>query len=195
MHRFRPPALSAPSFPPVPASRAHAGAGRRAALPAARRRLLAALLFSVGSIGLAHAAETARSAVHAPERAAPQSPVRVSHAWIRWLPSQLPAAGYMVLENTGERPLDLIGVASPDYADVMLHRTLRNGATTTMEMTPTLALPPHEKVAIAPGGYHLMLEKPTRALAPGATVQLELRFSDGAAMRTAVPVSAPTRTQ
>ncbi|MGI4855954.1 MAG: copper chaperone PCu(A)C [Janthinobacterium lividum] len=170
-----------------------------ALVAATGRRLLAALLLSAIPLGLAQAAQPApvaqKSAADAARETAPQACVRVSAAWIRWLPSQLPAAGYMVLENTGERALDLVAIASPDYADVMLHRTVRNGSTTTMEMTHALALPPHEKVAIAPGGYHLMLEKPTRAIAPGATVQLELRFSNGATTRTAVPVSAPTRTQ
>ncbi|MGI4983791.1 MAG: copper chaperone PCu(A)C [Janthinobacterium lividum] len=159
------------------------------------------MLLGAASLGLAQVvraappAPTARAVPDTARQTAPQAPVRVADAWIRWLPSQLPAAGYMVLENTGAQPLDLVAIASPDYTDVMLHRTVRNGATTTMEMTPALTLPPHEKVAIAPGGYHLMLEKPTRPIAPGATVQLELRFANGATARITVPVSAPTRTQ
>jgi copper(I)-binding protein len=128
-------------------------------------------------------------------QAAPPAPkVQISDGWVRWLPSKLPAAGYMTLVNTSDKPIDLVEASSPDYGDVMLHQTVSNGSTSTMQMADKLPLPPHEKVKISPGGYHFMLSDPTRAIAPGATVQLQLRFSDGEVLKTSLPVSPPTRT-
>ncbi|HKT94433.1 MAG TPA: hypothetical protein VJS18_19890, partial [Paraburkholderia sp.] len=31
-------------------------------------------------------------------------------AWVRWLPNDLPAAGYVTLKNDGDQPVDLVGV-------------------------------------------------------------------------------------
>ena len=42
-------------------------------------------------------------------------------AWARWLPGDLPAGGYVTLVNSGERPISLIAVSSPDYALVSMH--------------------------------------------------------------------------
>lgn len=126
--------------------------------------------------------------------AAATAKVQISDGWVRWLPGKLPAAGYMTLLNTSDKPIDLVAASSPDYGDVMLHQTVNNGSMSSMQMADKLPLPPHEKVKIAPGGYHLMMSDPARAIAPGATVQLQLRFSDGEVLKTSLPVSAPTRT-
>ena len=128
------------------------------------------------------------------QAAPPATKVQISDGWVRWLPSKLPAAGYMTLTNTSDNAIDRVESSSPDYGDVMLHQTVSNGSTSTMQMADKLPLPPHEKVKIAPGGYHFMLSDPTRAIAPGATVQLQLRFSDGEVVKTSLPVSPPTRT-
>jgi copper(I)-binding protein len=127
------------------------------------------------------------------QASAAPAPVKADRGWIRWLPGTLPAAGYMTLTNTSGQAIDLVSASSPDYGSVMLHRTVTHGTTSSMEMAGPLALPPHQTIAISPGGFHFMLSAPTRPIAPGATVKLILRFSNGTACDVALPVSPPTR--
>ena len=49
--------------------------------------------------------------------------VRVEQAWIRWLPANLPVAGYATIVNDGDGMQRLTEVSSPDYGSVMLHRS------------------------------------------------------------------------
>jgi len=103
--------------------------------------------------------------------AAPAADVQVKHAWIRWLPAKLPAAGYAVIRNAGDEPLRLNGARSPDYGMVMLHHSRLAHGDSTMEMVDHLDIPAHGSVELSPGGYHLMLSQPTRTIKPGDHVR------------------------
>src|SRR5882757_10646703 len=48
--------------------------------------------------------------------------LKVEDAWIRWLPANLPGAGYMTLTNMGMTERVLLGASSPDYGDISFHR-------------------------------------------------------------------------
>ena len=127
--------------------------------------------------------------------AAGSSPVSAAGGWARWLPNELPAAGYLTLANAGAKPVDLVSASSPDYGSVMLHQSVSNGSTSKMIMVDKLTVPAHGQVAIAPGGYHLMLMAPRHKIAPGDTVHVNLKFSNGAIVDTPLAVKAPTQTQ
>ncbi|HKU80049.1 MAG TPA: copper chaperone PCu(A)C [Rhodanobacteraceae bacterium] len=117
--------------------------------------------------------------------AAPASPdAQVEHAWIRWLPAKLPAAGYAVIRNVGDGTLRLTGASSPDYGMVMLHHSRLAHGDSTMEMVDHLDIPAHGSVEFAPGGYHLMLSQPTHAIKPGDHVKVTFEFADGAKLQT-----------
>jgi copper(I)-binding protein len=106
--------------------------------------------------------------------------VTASHAWIRLLPANLPASGYVTVENTGASVATLISAHSATYALVMLHQsTVDQGGMSNMTELHQLAIPPHGKVALAPAGYHLMLGQPAHALKPGDMVGITLDFADG----------------
>lgn len=111
--------------------------------------------------------------------AADAGSVQVSRAWIRVLPSDLPAGGYATLRNAGDTPLVLIGVRSPDYRQVMLHESTTHNGQSTMAMIERLPLPPHAVVKLAPGGYHLMLMHALHPVMPGDHVKVTLLFADG----------------
>ncbi|MDW2982124.1 copper chaperone PCu(A)C [Rhodanobacter sp. KK11] len=116
--------------------------------------------------------------------AADADQVRASHAWIRLLPGALPAGAYVTLENDGDRPVALRGAASTVYAEVMLHRSSREGGMSRMSMVDALEVPAHGKAELAPAGYHLMLTQPKVPVKPGDTVTLTLRFGDGSTLAT-----------
>lgn len=109
--------------------------------------------------------------------------VRVEHAWIRWLPANLPAAGYAVIANDSDTTVRLASASSADYAMVMLHHSRLAEGDSTMEDVDHLDIPAHGSVTLAPGGYHLMLMHAKRAIKPGDTVPMTLHFAGGAALQ------------
>jgi periplasmic copper chaperone A len=119
--------------------------------------------------------------------APPPIDIEVKDAWIRWLPADLPAAGYMTLINEGSEAQVLIGAASADYAQVSFHQTRSNNGMTEMTQVPSIALEPQKPVRFAEGGYHLMLMQPKRPIHPGDVVTITLRFAGGESI--AVPFS------
>ncbi|EIM03017.1 hypothetical protein RHOFW104T7_16745 [Rhodanobacter thiooxydans] len=110
--------------------------------------------------------------------------IRASHAWIRVLPGALPAGAYVTLENDGNQPVALRGASSSVYAEVMLHRSSREGGVSRMAMVDALNVPAHGKAELAPAGYHLMLMRPHAPVKPGDTVTLTLQFGDGSTLAT-----------
>jgi periplasmic copper chaperone A len=124
--------------------------------------------------------------------AGPQA-ITAQHAWVRWLPNNLPAAGYVTLVNSSDKAVDLTDISSDDYQGAMLHQTVANGSTQQMVMVDKLTVPAHGQVAIAPGGYHIMLEHAQHKVAPGDTVHLKLQFSDGETLDTAFAVKSPAQ--
>lgn len=119
-----------------------------------------------------------------PVQATDADQIRASEAWIRVLPGALPAGAYVALENTGDRPVQLRGASSSNYAEVMLHLSSRAGGVSRMSMVDSLEIPAHGKAALAPASYHLMLMKPTTPVKPGDTVRLLLTFADGSTLAT-----------
>ena len=108
--------------------------------------------------------------------------VRASHGWIRLMPGALPAGGYVVLENHGDRAVALRSASSPSYADVMLHKSSTETGMGRMETVDALSIPAHGTAALSPGGYHLMLMKATGAVKVGDKVRIDLRFADGSTL-------------
>ncbi|MFC5428603.1 copper chaperone PCu(A)C [Paraburkholderia denitrificans] len=132
-------------------------------------------------------------AMLAPAAHAADKAISVQNAWVRWLPGNLPAAGYLTLRNDGDKNVDLVDVDSDDYGSVMLHQTISNGSTQKMVMVDKLTVPAHGSVSVAPGGYHLMLEEPKHKIAPGDTVHIKLEFSNGATLDTPFAVKTPAQ--
>ncbi|HEY4296962.1 MAG TPA: copper chaperone PCu(A)C [Paraburkholderia sp.] len=128
-------------------------------------------------------------------QAAGANAISVKDAWVRWLPNNLPAAGYATLVNTSDKPVDLVDISSSDYGDAMLHQTVSNGSTQKMVMVDKLTVPAHGQASISPGGYHVMLENAKRKVAPGDTVHLTLKFSDGETLDTPFAVKSPAQTK
>ena len=146
--------------------------------------LVAGLLVACGG-GEAPAAPEApaASAKAASER------VTVSKARVRAAPPGAPAtAAFMTLTATGPGAA-LVSAASDAATTVELHtHTEVDGA---MQMRPVerIEVPADGAVTLEPGGLHVMLIGPTRALAEGDTVALTLTFDDGSTQDLSAPVT------
>jgi copper(I)-binding protein len=106
--------------------------------------------------------------------------VTAVHAWIRLLPGDLPAAGYVTLQNNDVKPATIAAVHTSAYASAMLHQSTQDAdGMSHMTMVDHLAIPAHGAVSLSPSGYHLMLEHASRPIKPGDGVNITLRFADG----------------
>ncbi|WP_246327228.1 copper chaperone PCu(A)C [Burkholderia guangdongensis] len=114
----------------------------------------------------------------APALAAPAS-VMVSDCWVRMLPGDLPSGGYFSVMNMSDKSIDLTDVETDAFGMAMLHQTQRNGSTSTMVMVDKATVPANGTLKFAPGGYHLMLEKPKQPLKVGMSIPMTFSFGDG----------------
>ncbi|HEV2212031.1 MAG TPA: copper chaperone PCu(A)C [Gammaproteobacteria bacterium] len=114
---------------------------------------------------------------------------RVSQVWIREAPPGASVlAAYFTLENLTAGVLSLDSVNSPDFTTIEIHQSIEQDGQESMKKLDKLAVPPHGSVEFKPGGYHLMLMQPHKALHSGDTVSLALMFSDGSALAILAPV-------
>lgn len=107
----------------------------------------------------------------------PQSKIDVSNASIRLLGGEMPAAGYMLIKNTGNLNDRLLSVKA-DFADMlMLHQSSvdANGIA-RMKMVMAIDVPAGGEVELKPGGYHILLSGLKAGLKPGDAVTLTLEF-------------------
>jgi len=133
-------------------------------------------------LALVVAALAVLAACSSPESIAPSSSpattISISGAWIQVSGGpQLPAAGYLTIVNNGPAADALEAASSPDAASVEVHETSMDSAG-MMGMAPVarLSCPVGATVALAPGGYHLMIMGLTRTLKAGDRLELDLVF-------------------
>jgi copper(I)-binding protein len=96
----------------------------------------------------------------------------------------------MTLTNAGNSRIVLIGVTSPDYAEVSIHQTQDERGMSRMAAVAAIALEVHRTVSFAEGGYHLMLMQPHRPVHPGDKVSITLHFDQGPAVSVLCDVRA-----
>ncbi len=106
--------------------------------------------------------------------------------WMRYLLPNIPAAGYMDLQNPGAEDVVLTGAASPACGMLMLHKSSDDSGMAMMMDVPSITVPAHGSVPLAPGGYHLMCMSPQMKI--GDTVPVTLRLADGSSITATLPV-------
>jgi copper(I)-binding protein len=104
--------------------------------------------------------------------------LKIGNPWSLPVPAGAPtAAGYLTVTNTGKTPDRLVGADVPEVDHVEIHEMKMDGAVMRMRPVPGgLVLPPGQTVALAPGGYHLMLIGPKRGFKVGEHIAGALRF-------------------
>lgn len=112
--------------------------------------------------------------------------ISVEAPWMRYLLPSLPASGYLTLNNAGDTPAVLTGAASPACYMLMLHKSEETSGTSMMVAVPSITIPAHGSISLAPGGYHLMCMQPR--MKAGGSVHVTLSFEDGLSLAVTVPV-------
>jgi copper(I)-binding protein len=105
--------------------------------------------------------------------------LHVTDAWIKNLPPAVPMrAGYMQLMNHDGNTATIVSISSDAFKKVEIHQTMNNDGMMSMHQIKTLVLEAHGMISLEPGGMHLMLMKPTRALKIGDEVEILLQFDN-----------------
>lgn len=112
--------------------------------------------------------------------AAGPAPLDVSDAWVRALPpGQANTAAYLVVTNSADEAVTIVGASSPLAKTVEMHTSREVDGLQRMERLDQVQVAPGERVAFAPGGKHLMLLGLSRMPSPGEEVQLCLQLAKG----------------
>jgi len=115
--------------------------------------------------------------------------LHVSDAWVREAPPGASVlAGYMKVSNPGTETVRVSGISGADFSSIEIHRTVIENGMARMIAIDHFDVPPGESFVLEPGGYHLMLFNPVRALDSGDRVELLLHVSDGPCLPVAAPV-------
>ena len=115
--------------------------------------------------------------------------IEIRDPWIREAPPVTKVlAAYMTLENHSDQPLTITDSSSPAFERVEIHKSEMHAGMARMKHQKNLEIPPHGRVELKPGGYHLMLMGRKHPLHAGDKVEITLGFSDGTRMTATAEV-------
>ncbi len=121
--------------------------------------------------------------------------IRLENPWVRRAPAMPDAgagtsraAGYLTIVNRGAARDALVSAAADVAERVELHETRNMSGMLMMEPVSRVDVEPGARVELKPGSYHLMLIGLKRALTPGQTVTLTLRFERAGELTTRAEV-------
>jgi copper(I)-binding protein len=121
--------------------------------------------------------------------ASEEAGVSVRDAWIRETPPGMTTmAGYMALRNNTSQPQVFVAASSSGFERVMIHHTIVKDGMAGMIHKSQVELAANASLNFAPGGYHLMLMNPKRALHAGDEVVIKLEFRGGLVLPVAFKV-------
>jgi copper(I)-binding protein len=108
---------------------------------------------------------------------ASQNGIEIYQASIRILNGDMPAAGYMLIKNTGAINDRLVSVRADFAEQFMLHQSAVDGnGVATMNMVMSIDVPAGQTVELKPGGFHVLIEGLKPGLKVGDSVTLLLQF-------------------
>jgi copper(I)-binding protein len=125
----------------------------------------------------------------------PASGLTLQSAWVRApAPGTDVASLYLVLRNTGARPVIVVAVRSPIAHQAMLHQTRIENGQAKMRPQDRILIAPGGTVALTPGGTHVMLHGISKPLTIGGTVPIVLVLDDGQVV-SGIATVRPTASQ
>ena len=120
-------------------------------------------LFSFASVVFAHSHE--------------KGEIQVRHPWSRATPPGAKVAvGYLEIRNNGSQPDRLLAATTPAAKRVEMHITEHAGEVAKMRQLRAFEIPARERLALSPGGAHLMLVDIVEPLKKGQRFPMTLRF-------------------
>jgi copper(I)-binding protein len=115
--------------------------------------------------------------------------VTITNAWVRGTVAPQTATGaFMEIRST--ESVSLVGVSTPAAKSAAVHEMSMDGGVMRMRPVEKLDLEADKAVALAPGGYHLMLEGLKKPLHKGESVPLSLVFEGKDGKRFSVEAKA-----
>jgi len=116
----------------------------------------------------------------------------VSDAWVQAMPtSATNSAAYMVIVNNSPKEISLVSASSDIAGSTEIHQMSDMDGMMNMAMVGQVHIPAQGKVALQPGGFHVMLIDLKKPLHKGDIVPITLRFQDG----STIIVSAQVKSQ
>ncbi|CCD91213.1 conserved exported hypothetical protein [Bradyrhizobium sp. ORS 375] len=102
----------------------------------------------------------------------------ISQPWSRATPGGAKTgAGYLTIQNKGSAPDRLVAVSGDIAGRIEVHEmAVNNGVMTMRPLEKGLEIEPGKTVALAPGGYHLMLMELKSPLKQGDKLPVTLEF-------------------
>lgn len=103
--------------------------------------------------------------------------IQIRHPWARATPpgAQV-AAGYLEIRNNGSQPDRLLSASSAAAKRVEMHVTEHAAEVAKMRQLRSFEIPARERLALSPGGAHLMLVDIAQPLKKGERFSMTLRF-------------------
>ncbi|MBF0326846.1 copper chaperone PCu(A)C [Magnetospirillum moscoviense] len=104
--------------------------------------------------------------------------IEIKNAWARATPPKAPAGGaYLTIVNNGAAADNLVGAKADISKSAELHTHMAQGDTMRMIALSSVEIPAGRTIEFAPGGLHVMLIGLKAPLKEGATLPLELEFT------------------
>ncbi|MBE9516345.1 MAG: copper chaperone PCu(A)C [Proteobacteria bacterium] len=106
--------------------------------------------------------------------------ITVSESWIREAPPGAGMmAGYMNIKNNTSKSIMFKEAISSEFESIMIHQSVMKDGMMQMHHLSNIAIAPGKTLIFEPGGLHLMLMNPNKALKEGDVVKIKLLFNNG----------------
>lgn len=120
--------------------------------------------------------------------------VHMSDAWARATVSGQSASG-VFLTLKADADTRLVGANSPVAGVTQLHTMSMKDQVMHMSQIDAIELPAGKAVALAPGGYHIMLMDLKQTLEAGKQLSLQMHFKDAQGKSWSQTIEVPIRGQ
>ena len=105
------------------------------------------------------------------------------------LPGRANSVAYMTVQNQSAKPVVLTKFSSPQFRSIEIHETAIEDGIASMFELDSVSIDARSRADFVTGGKHLMLLDPTRGLAPGKPVSIEIHYDDGGLLIVSAPLS------
>lgn len=117
--------------------------------------------------------------------------IEVTNPYAREVPPGAPAsASFMNLANNSDSTIKLVGASSKSAEIVELHTHTNDNGVMRMRKIDSIEIPANSEVSLQPGGHHIMLINPVKALKADQTIEVTLVFADDTTQTVKMPVKS-----